>query len=99
MHAIVLNLDRGLVRTVLEVPRETGGQAGEVTFELQPRGSHEGGICGEMDWLKSHNRREPVCWYLPLDGKDISGPVLVGAPPNQKEGVQDRNEAFYVAGD
>ena len=80
--AVIFHLDLWLVCTVLEVPRETGGQAGEVTLKLQPRGSHEGGIRGEMDLLESHDCGDPVGQDLPLDGGEIAGPVLVGSLPN-----------------
>ena len=78
-HTAVFTLVRWLVHTVLKVPRDTGGQAGELTLELQLRGTHEGGIHGEMDRLDFHNCREPVGWDLPPDGKELAGPVLVGA--------------------
>ena len=35
----------------------------------------------------------------PPDGEELTGPVLVGALPNHKEGVQDGNEAIFVDGD
>ena len=52
-----------------------------MTLELQPWGSHEGGIYGEMDRLESHDCREPVGRDTPLDGKELAGPVLLGALP------------------
>ena len=41
----------------LESRGGTGGQSGEVTLELQPRGSQEGGIHGEMNRLELHDCR------------------------------------------
>ena len=70
-----------------------------MNIELQPRGSHEGGISGEIDFLESHNRVEPIGRDLPPDGKELTGTVLAGALPNQKEGVQDENEAVFVDGE
>ena len=66
--AVVFTLNHGLVRTVLEVPQETGGQSGEVTFEL----------------LESHDCGEPVGRDLHPDGEELTGPALVGAIPNHK---------------
>ena len=34
-----------------------------------------------------------------MDDKELSGTVLVGALPNPKEGVQDRNEFVLVGGE
>ena len=52
-----------------------------------------------MDRLDLHDRREPAGRDSPLDGKDLAGPVLVGALPNQKDGVQDGNKSVLVAGE
>ena len=98
-RTIIFTLDRGLVCTVLKVLQETGGQSGEVTLKLQLRGSHEGGIRGEMDRLELHYQGEPVGQVLFLDGKELTGTVSVGALPNQKDGVQDRNEAVFIDGE
>ena len=86
-RAVVLPLYRRMVRAVLEVLRETEGQSDKVTLEFQSRGSHEGGIRGEMYRLEPHDHGEPVSRNLSADGKELSRPVLVGALPNLEEGV------------
>ena len=86
-RAVVLPLYRRMVRAVLEVLRETGGQSDKVALEFQSRGSHEGGIRGEMYRLEPHDHGEPVSRNLSADGKELSRPVLVGALPNLEEGV------------
>ena len=51
-----------------------------------------------MDRFELHNCREPVFRDFPLDVKELAVPVFLGALPNQKEGVQDGNEAVFVGG-
>ena len=49
-----------------------------------------------MDRLEPHDRGEPISRNLAAEGKNIDGPVLVGAIANLKEGVQDGNKAVCV---
>ena len=49
-----------------------------------------------MDRLELHDRRDPVGRDTPPDGEELAKPVLLCALPNQKEVMQDVNEAVFV---